>query len=162
VFAAGATGNTAPTRTITGTNTTFFYYATDSNPIITVDGAGDLYIAYYNEVDDHNVPFVVTPNVNDTPTGIYEFAAGASGNATPMRQLTGSLTNIVEPAGLAVDVAGNLYYTDGNGGFWSSISVTLPFEVFSTTATGNAAPKSSFSSASYNSEVADDDDIVVY
>jgi hypothetical protein len=162
VFAAGTTGNTAPARVITGTNTTFFYFPVDSDPIITADGAGDLYIAYYNESDDPNDTFSPDINANEAPTGIYEFAAGASGNATPTRVLSGALTKIVEPEGLALDVEGNLYYLDGNAGFWSQNVVTLPFEVFPATATGNVAPTSTFSAASYTDEVADGADIAAY
>jgi hypothetical protein len=87
-------------------------------------------------------------DVTEEPTGIIEFAAGASGNATPTKRISGSATNIVEPEGLAVDAAGNLYYADANGGYYSDNTSVL-LEVFAPSATGNVAPAASITSPDY-------------
>jgi hypothetical protein len=62
---------------------------------------------------------------------------------------------------LALDVEGNLYYLDQNDGF-SSSTVAQLFEVFPTTATGNVAPASSFTAASYNDNVSGYGNMVAY
>jgi hypothetical protein len=161
VFAAGATGAAAPARQITGTNTTTLYYDGDTSSSIVVDGAGDVYLAYYNATNDPATPSGTTPLANNEPTGIIEFAAGATGNATPLKRISGALTKVVEPMGLAVDLAGNLYYLDANESFLSNAIVPSLFEVFSSSATGNVAATTSFSSTSiaYNN---DDGGTVVY
>jgi hypothetical protein len=173
MFAAGATGATVPVRMITGTNTASF-----SDPInIAVDGAGDVYVANYNQLDDPNAPppesngaskrlrargperarpsiaypHTTTPPLE--PTGIIEFAAGATGAATPMKRIGGAgaatnATNIVEPYGLALDAASNLYYADANGGYVTRDNPLL-LEVFPSSATGNVAPAASLTSPSY-------------
>jgi hypothetical protein len=168
VFAAGATGTTAPVRTITGTNTNSFAQLDN----IAVDGAGDVYLVNYNLLDDPNE---TNPEGNATskkmqamgrngasrltarphdsggsqePTEIIEFAAGATGNATPTKRIGGAATNIVEPWALAVDAASNLYYADANGGYDTNDPLML-VEVFTSSATGNAPPAVSFSSSSY-------------
>jgi hypothetical protein len=179
VFAAGATGATAPTREITGTNTTSF-----SDPYyLAVDGAGDVYAANYNASNDPNFAPVVgtnpvtypaskaskwlqalgqrgasrlTAHPHDSdgtvePTEIIEFAAGASGNATPTNRIGGAgaatnATNIVEPLGLAVDASSNLYYADANGGYAGGDNDQVLLEVFAPSATGNVAPAASMTS----------------
>jgi hypothetical protein len=117
VFAANATGATAPTRTITGTDTNPF--TTLEN--IAVDGAGDVYVTNYNSTDDLNFPPPPDPSVKPgtyaankrmqakgphgashlmahphdsngagEPTEIIEFAAGASGTPTPTKRIGGA------------------------------------------------------------------------
>jgi hypothetical protein len=152
VFAAGATGSSAPTRSITGTDTTSFYY--NGFPLIAVDGAGDLFVAYYNATDDPNVSGA-TPLANNEATGIIEFGAGATGNATPLKRISGALTKIVEPQGLALDVAGNVYYVDALGGDVSGGTTPLLLEVFSSTATGNVAPTGSITTTGYTYDLSE-------
>jgi hypothetical protein len=175
VFAAGATKATAPTRQITGTNTNSFY----DLEYMAVDGAGDVYVANYNEMNDSHLPtdetklgtyaasksllamgwrganrlmahpHVVAPTYE--PTEIIEFAAGATGNATPAKRIGGTATNIVEPLGLAVDAASNLYYADANGDYYAGTTPppSVLLEVFPSSAIGNVAPAASITSTSY-------------
>jgi hypothetical protein len=173
VFAAGATGTTAPVRTITGTNTAPFAQL----EYVAVDGTGDVYVANYNCADDPNAtdcagseesvraqsmkphggrPAVASPHAAEgatyEPTEIIEFAAGANATPTPTNRISGSATNIVEPWGLAVDAASNLYYADANGGFYLDSNPSMLMEVFSPGATGNVAPAASFTSSTYTWE----------
>jgi hypothetical protein len=179
VFAAGATGATAPARQITGTNTNSF----DEIYEIAVDGAGDVYVANYNPFNDplagngqsspvtypaskgllamgqHRASQSVARPLDNSdptyePTGIIEFSAGAANNATPLKRIGGATaptnaTNIVEPIGLAVDGSSNLYYADANGGFYSDANLSVLLEVFPPSATGNVAPAASITSTSY-------------
>jgi hypothetical protein len=147
VFAAGAIGPVAPVRTITGTDTTSFYY--DGFPELAVDGAGDLFVAYYNEADDPNATGSMSTLANNEPTGIVEFAAGATGNATPVKRISGTLTDIVEPDGFALDAEGNMYYVDAAGGYFGTGNTAQPIKVFSSNATGNAVPTATFSATGY-------------
>jgi hypothetical protein len=168
VFAAGATGATAPVRTITGTDTGVFVELKN----IAVDEAGDVYVTNYNYADDPNQ---VSPEGNATsnrwfamatrhasslaahsyipedgtqePTEIIEFAAGATGNATPLKRIGGAATNIVEPDALAVDAASNVYYVDDQGIYYTEVNGEVLLEVFGPNASGNAAPTASMTSA---------------
>jgi hypothetical protein len=182
VFAAGATGDTAPVRIITGTTTGTTTNSFDELAFIAVDGAGDVYVANYNPFNDSNVPVAgMNPGIfaaskrlqamwphsasrlmahphDSEPTfeltGIIEFAAGATGNATPLKRIGGAgaatnATNIVEPWGLAVDAASNLYYADANGGYYSDTNPSVRLEVFPSSATGNVAPAASITSSSF-------------
>ena len=88
-----------------------------------------------------------TPTPSPTPTpngsvapGIYVtnqnnsvtvFALDATGNAAPLRTLTGASTNLALPIGMGVDHQGNLYVANRTGG-----TVT----VYPSTANGNVAP----------------------
>jgi hypothetical protein len=186
VFAASATGPTAPERQITGTTTGTTINSFDELSFIAVDGAGDVYVTNYNPFNDPNVPAEpeevrtnpgtfaanksvqamwprsasrLTAHPHDSaptfePTGIIEFAAGATGNATPLKRIGGATattnaTNIVEPWGLAVDAASNLYYADAKGGYYSDANPSVLLEVFPSSATGNAMPAASISSSSF-------------
>jgi hypothetical protein len=174
VFAAGATGATAPARTITGTNTSSF----GELAYMAVDGAGDVYVANYNAGDDtfagNGQTMPVTNGLSQRmqamrprgasrseisplppevappePTEIIEFAAGANGTPTPLKRIGGAATNIVEPDGLALDAASNLYYADANGALYTGASTPVLLEVFSASATGNVAPTASMTSAGF-------------
>jgi hypothetical protein len=149
VFAAGTTGATAPVRTIKGTNTTSFYY--NGFAQIAVDGAGDLFVAYYNEADDPNAPAGSSGSTlaNNEATGIIEFAAGATGNATPVKRIGGALTQIVEPDGFALDAEGNLYYVDAVGTYFANGNTPQLLQIFSSSATGNVAPTRSITTTGY-------------
>lgn len=75
VYAAGATGNTAPIRMIGGGNTGL------SSPLgMAVDGAGRLYVA------------------NQGSSSITIYAPGATGNAAPMATIAGNNTGLSGPA----------------------------------------------------------------
>jgi len=91
VYAAGASGNATPTATIVGGNTGLnFPYG------IALDGAGNIYVTNADGVGP------------DGTTGIRVYAAGASGNATPMA----TIPDFASPLGIALDAAGNIYVAD--------------------------------------------------
>ena len=66
------------------------------------------------------------------------YAPGANGDAVPQRTLSGNLTTITFPYGVAVDAAGYLYVADSED---NSILVFAPG------ATGNVAPVRTISGA---------------
>jgi hypothetical protein len=167
VFGAGASGADLPVRSIQASSTGGF---TDLYGVA-VDGAGDVTVMNYNPADD---PFdsagtrpvslaraAARGHRNGTarpmddapllPTALLTFAAGASGTATPARTLSGSLTLINEPEGVAVDGLLNLYYEDYENG-------ALTVMMFPPAATGNVAPSTSMTStaltASYFGSIA--------
>ena len=114
VFAPGSSGNVAPERVISGSNTGL------NNPgDVKVDAAGDVYA------------------VNFTGNSIVEFAPQASGNATPICTLSGSNTGINTPDDMSLEadgtiVVGNFLDTSGNA--------TGSVEVFAPGSCGNVAP----------------------
>src|SRR5439155_24244814 len=90
VYAAGASGNAAPTATIAGGNTGLNFPAD-----IALDGAGNIYVV-------------------NQPGGIGSitvYAPGASGNATPTATIAGGNTGLSFPTGIALDGAGKIYVT---------------------------------------------------
>jgi hypothetical protein len=76
------------------------------------------------------------------PTAIYTFAAGATGNPTPVTSITGSATTVNEPESLTLDALNNIYYVDFEGG-------TLTMMKFPAGTTGNVAPATSVTSTGY-------------
>jgi hypothetical protein len=72
-------------------------------------------------------------------TGIIVFPAGATGNATPLRTISGSTTKVFYPAAIAVDAVSNIYYIDDD------VSPLGPLMMFPPTATGDVAPLLSLS-----------------
>jgi hypothetical protein len=89
---------------------------------------------------------VVTNNQNTySKPSIVEFAAGASGPATPAKTVSGTLTGLVAAGGIQVDAVGNFYVVNqttagaaGSGGLLA----------FSPAASGNQAPAVSITSSS--------------
>src|SRR5439155_234425 len=111
VYAAGASGDVAPIRTIAGANTVL------SNATgIARDAAGNLYVT--------NPP--LTP-----PSGgsVTVYAPGAVGNAAPIRTIAGEGTGLDHPVGIALDAASNVY-----------VSNTYTVTVYAPGASGNVAP----------------------
>jgi sugar lactone lactonase YvrE len=122
IFAAGATGNVAPTKTISGTNTGLCRPSG-----IALDSTGKIYVSnQYSE--------------EETCTGytITVYAAGATGNATPIQTISGANTGLDEPNGLALDSNNNIYVANED-----SSTVT----VYAATATGNVAPTTTIGGA---------------
>lgn len=113
VYAAGSSGNVTPIQTISGSATLL------SDILgIAVDGAGNIYVS------------------NGAANGsgaesVDVFAANANGNVAPLRTISGALTGIDHPYGVAVDPTGNLYVVNNVGE-----TVT----VFAPGANGNVAP----------------------
>ena len=111
VFAADATGNTAPIRTITGPDTEFI-----APQAITLDQAGDIFVASLDN-------------------SVYEFAAGAQGNVPPINVIQGPDTGLAWPNGIGLDSLGKVYVANLSGGDGSG-SVTI----FSAGSTGDTPP----------------------
>jgi hypothetical protein len=111
VFAAGSTGNVAPTSTITGAATLINepYY-------LWVDSTGKIWSSNWS---------------SGGAGSVTAYSAGSTGNAAPVVNLTGAATNIIGPCGIYLDATGKLYEANCNGG---SVSV------FAAGATGNVAP----------------------
>jgi sugar lactone lactonase YvrE len=90
VYAPGATANALPEFVITG-----LIYPTG----VALDPAGNLWVA--------------ERNVRRSGDGaIVEFAVGADGSATPLRDIEGLTTTLNDPTGITFDSAGNLYVAE--------------------------------------------------
>ncbi len=164
VFGAGATGAAVPLRTITDTGTSSFtgLYS------ITADAAGNVMVANYNVSDDPFSNVGATPHASkvhlkhdpqarrqraaamahphtalaSADTGLFMFAAGASGSVAPISAIMGSTTTVNEPESVSTDALDNIYYVDNEGG-----SPTIM--MFATGATGNVAPTKSMTSTAF-------------
>ena len=86
VYAAGANGNVAPVRTISGSATNL-----DDPEGIALDSDLNTYV-----VNAHN-------------NSVTVFAAGANGDATPIQTISGSETGLNDPGGIALDSQRNIY-----------------------------------------------------
>lgn len=125
VFASTANGNASPARTITSSSTSIFYG-------IAVDSASNIYAN-------------VDSNTGLSGSAIVEFAAGATGAATPIASITGAATGLTYGGGLRRDAVGNLYAVEAN-----VVSGAVSLIAFSPSATGNASPGLAFTSAPWN------------
>ncbi len=165
VFGAGATG--------TAMNSFTNLFA------ITADAAGNVMVANYNHADDpfeevgaaprrskvhlkHDpqarrqaAALVAHPHTTlpAADTALIVFAAGASGNATPLSTISGAATTVNEPDSMGTDALDNIYYVDNEGG-----AVTIM--KFAAGATGNVAPANSMTSSAFTGSWGDN--IVAY
>jgi sugar lactone lactonase YvrE len=123
VFAAGASGDVAPSRRIAGSCTGV------SRPMgLALDTSGRLYVA---NLASYNSPGSQRVTVYD---------AGANGNAEPRTTISGGATWLFNPLGIAVDPSGYIYVANyGNTDQGPSNSGTT-VTVYSPGASGNAAP----------------------
>jgi len=115
VFSSNATGNVPPTSMIAGSNTML-----EDVVGIAVDSAGNIYAA--------------NGNVNGSTPSIVVFSAGSTGNAAPVRTITGAATTMIAPGNLSVDSEGNVYVLND-----------LNVLKFGANATGNVAPSATIS-----------------
>jgi sugar lactone lactonase YvrE len=90
IYSAGSVGNVTPIRTLRGSNTRL------TNPAgIAVDASGNIYVA--NEFSTGGVG------------NVEMFPPGSTGNFAPTTTIEGSCSDLENPAGVALDAAGNLY-----------------------------------------------------
>jgi hypothetical protein len=114
VYAAGADGNVAPIRKISGSHT-----GLDIPYGVAVDAGLNVYVA----------------NAGSFTVTVY--AKGAHGNVSPIRTIGGSNTGINLPEEIAIDANGKLYVVNcGCGPVTAPSSVT----VYAAGANGNVAP----------------------
>lgn len=135
VFAAGATGTPTPLRTVLGSQTGL------NNPSgITLDSAGNIYVTTYTAG-------------GSTANSIVEFAPNADGNVAPLRTISGALTGLNDPAGIAVDTNGNIYVADFSANMVS---------IFGATANGNVLPTRTFATVAPPGQIALDSSNNIY
>jgi sugar lactone lactonase YvrE len=92
IYAAGASGNVTPLRTISGSNTGL------NRPCgITLDPDNNAYVT------------------NEGGNRLTAYAAGATGNVTPIRTISGLKTRLNSPCGIALDSDNNTYVTNEGG-----------------------------------------------
>jgi DNA-binding beta-propeller fold protein YncE len=89
VYAAGGNSNVAPTATISNPN-----IGLDGPNGIAVDLSGNLYVAN---------------NISVAPNSITTYPAGSGADVAPATTISGALTKLESPVGVAVDSAGNIY-----------------------------------------------------
>src|SRR6201999_359037 len=123
IFSASASGNVAPTRTITSTNAFVG---------VALDGSGNLFAT----IDSTTAPY---------STSVVEYSSTASGAATPVRTISGAATELSTAGGLCIDGVGNIYVANQVLGSGTS---SYSLATFSATASGNAAPTALLSSSS--------------
>jgi len=122
VYAAGSAGNVAPFATISGTNTLL------SNPFgIVLDSSDNIYVAN---------------GLNTGSASVTVYAAGSNGNVAPVRTITGTLTGLADPSGIAVDPPGRIFVGNEN-----TPSLNGFVTVYNTGANGNVAPLRTISGA---------------
>ena len=113
-FAPGSSGNVSPNVVIAGGNTNI------GQPVdLAIDSAGNLYVANCGSGCGSGLP----------PPSVLEFAAGSTGNVAPIRDISGSRTELVRSNGVALDVAGNIFVSQLN-----------EIIVFGSSANGNVPP----------------------
>jgi DNA-binding beta-propeller fold protein YncE len=84
VYAPGSNGNVAPSKTISGSST-----GLDTPSAIAIDSSGLIYVANEGGFEGDNVSVTV-------------YAAGSSGNVTPVTTISGSATQLARPRGIAI------------------------------------------------------------
>lgn len=114
VFAANATGNVAPTTTISGSNT-----GLKGASGIALAADGRLYVA------------------STCNNSVAIFAPGASGNVAPLATIAGASTHLDQPSAIALDGAGQLYVENVT---LTSNHAYDTITVYAAGATGNIAP----------------------
>jgi hypothetical protein len=119
VYAAGANGNVAPIRTISGSNTGL------NNPEgLVLDAGRELYVA----------SFIGGPRGRGSVT---VYSPDANGNVTPIRTINGNHTGLYGPVGIALDKRGDIYIVNyGNQHSPGPGKVT----VYAAGANGDVAP----------------------
>jgi hypothetical protein len=117
IFPAGTNGNVAPTSTISGSNTGLGY-------------PDDIVVGFDSKL-------YVTSGFGGPVNSVTVYAPGATGNATPVQNITGSNTDFGLPDDLAVDTSGDVFVTDSESSLGPAVLE------WNSGATGNVAPNSS-------------------
>ncbi len=115
VFSLQAYGNATPLSVIRGTKTSL-----DGSGGIAVDRAGNTY---------------ASNRVADADWKITSYAAGSSGNVSPLTKIEGGKTGLGYPTGVAVDSSGKIYVANPQAGYTS-------ITVYAAGTTGNTPPVS--------------------
>ena len=114
VYGTQLNGNVKPTRTISGSNTDLVFPTS-----IAVDTGKNMYVTnFMNNPDEY---FVTV------------YAAGARGNAAPIRTIRGSNTGLYGPSGIALDPTGTTYVVNALVDHWA-------VNVYAAGANGNVTP----------------------
>lgn len=93
-FRPGSSGNVSPNIVISGSQTGL------SRPTgVALDAAGNLYVGNC----------AAGCGVGSEPSAVLEFAAGTSGNVAPIRDISGSNTQLANANAVAVDSSGDIY-----------------------------------------------------
>jgi 6-phosphogluconolactonase (cycloisomerase 2 family) len=117
VFAPNANGNVPPIQTIAGSNT-------------------GLNASAYGVAWHHGPPAVGRIYVTEASPAVAIFRANQTGNVTPAKTISGALTDLDGPIGIAVGGAGRIYVTNATasgGGFYS----VTKYASFTALAAGN-------------------------
>ncbi|MGH7813462.1 MAG: choice-of-anchor D domain-containing protein, partial [Candidatus Binataceae bacterium] len=122
VYGPGQSGNQPPLQTIVGDSTGLAY------PVgVAVDSSGDVYAA----------------NLEGGITGegsITVYSPGGSGDVPPAATITGPLTGLGQPSGIAVASSGKIYVANNSCGPSASGCVTVYSALGKTTGTVDLAP----------------------
>ena len=119
VYRAGARGDSAPIKTISGSNT-----GLNGPQQIALDTHGRIYVV--NGRGGSGRPFSVTV-----------YATLANGNVAPIRTIAGSKTRMYSPAGVAVDGSGHIYIANSSDPLFGHGHTVTVYAAF---ANGNVAP----------------------
>ncbi len=123
VYAAGANGNVAPIRTISGSATKL------TRPSgIALDANNNIYVVSGT-----------TTKKGGTLDSVNVYAAGANGNVAPIRTISGPNTRLTNPDGVAVGADGTTYVAN-YGTVEHGYEVNPKITVYAAGANGNVAP----------------------
>jgi sugar lactone lactonase YvrE len=115
-FQRGSTGDVAPNVVIAGSNTLL------QAPVgLSLDAKEDLYVGNCGSAC----------RASFAPPSVLEFKAGSNGNVAPVRDITGSQTELADANDPAIGPAGDIYVSN---------TTTYSIDVFSHDANGNVKP----------------------
>ncbi len=101
VYAAGSNANAAPIATISGLST-----GLDEPAGIALDSSGEIYVADEGDAGDDIPPSVFVYPALGNSTGLLD--------EPPLATISGSKTDLLSPAGIALDSSRNIYVADGD------------------------------------------------
>jgi 6-phosphogluconolactonase (cycloisomerase 2 family) len=125
VYAAGSTGNVAPTQTIAGPRTKL-----DLPLQLALDSSSNIYVANFTYPNSGN-------------GSLTAYAAKANGNVAPIEKIKRAKTELSLPAGIALDGSNNIYAANFDRTNFADSSIT----VYAAGSNGNVAPINTISGA---------------